>query len=300
MLVTSLHTIALFFANVDQAAHSRRRTDSDHRLADDDCCKQGWFCCSFDRQLNPVHDGGTSTFVRPICTRELMLKSLFALSVACIVSTSFVAADGPANTLTDEEKAAGWMLLFDGTSTDQWRNYQKEGISDGWKVADGVLTRAAKGAGDIITRQKFGSFEIVLDYRISKGGNSGLMYHVTEDGKTPWQTGPETQIQDNVDGHDPQKAGWLYQFYPAEKDATRPAGEWNTLRVLITPERCVHTMNGEKYVEYVKGSDDWNAKLAASKFSKFPQFGVATTGHICLQDHGNEVSFRNIKIREFK
>ena len=209
-------------------------------------------------------------------------------------------ADNAPNTLTDAEKAAGWSLLFDGTSTDQWRNYKKDGISDGWVVKDGVLTRAKKGAGDIITKQKFAAFEIVLDYKISAGGNSGLMFRVTEDGDRPWHSGPEIQIQDNKDGHDPQKAGWLYQFYSTEKDATKPAGEWNTLKVLITPERCVHTMNGTKYVEYVIGSDDWNAKLAASKFSKFPGFAAAAEGHICLQDHGNEVSFRNIKIREVK
>ncbi|HIF00375.1 MAG TPA: DUF1080 domain-containing protein, partial [Fuerstia sp.] len=204
------------------------------------------------------------------------------------------------NTLGVREKAGGWTLLFNGKDTSQWRNYQKDTISDGWKVENGELIRKGKGAGDIITKKQFDAFEITLDYKISKEGNSGLMFHVTEEEKRPWQTGPEIQIQDNVDGHDPQKAGWLYQFYSSETDATKPAGEWNTLRVLITPEKCVHWMNGKKYVEYVKGSDDWNERLAASKFSKFPKYGVATKGHICLQDHGDLVSFRNIKIREVK
>ena len=239
------------------------------------------------------------------CFVEAM-KIFPALTCAAVViaatSAILVAADGDAtaNTLTDAEKKAGWELLFNGRDLSHFRNYQADGVKEQWAVKDGVLTLTEKGGGDIITKEKFGSFEMTLDYRISKGGNSGLMYHVTEEEKRPWQTGPEIQIQDNVDGHDPQKAGWLYQFYAADKDATRPAGEWNTLRILITPEKCVHWMNGEKYVEYVKGSEEWNAKLAASKFSKFPKFGMATEGHICLQDHGNVVSFRNIKIREVK
>ena len=157
-----------------------------------------------------------------------------------------------------------------------------------------------KGAGYIITKKQYDSFELVLEYKISKGGNSGLMYHVLETENAPWQTGPEIQIQDNVDGHDPQKAGWLYQLYPASTDATKPAGEWNQLRVLITPERCEQYMNGVKYCEYVKGSDDWNQRVDKSKFKAFKDFGKPTKGHICLQDHGNEVAFRNIKIREVK
>lgn len=232
-----------------------------------------------------------------------MLRTTSSAAVVVLLgllSASVNAEEVAPNTLGDDEKETGWKLLFDGKDTSQWRNYQKDTIGDGWVVENGELIRHGKGAGDIITRKQFDAFEITLDYKIAKGGNSGLMFHVTEEEKKPWQTGPEIQIQDNVDGHDPQKAGWLYQFYKSETDATKPAGEWNTLRVLITPQKCVHWMNGKKYLEYVKGSDDWNERLAASKFSKFPKFGVATKGHICLQDHGNLVSFRNIKIREVK
>ena len=204
----------------------------------------------------------------------------------------------PLNTLSDKEKADGWKLLFDGKSTKGWRNYKKDTVGDGWKVKDGALTREDKGAGDIITTDQYGAFELTLDYNIEPGGNSGLMYHVQETGKTPWQTGPEIQIQDNKAGHDPQKAGWLYQFYSSDKDATKPAGEWNTLHIVISPEKCEHFMNGVKYFDYVKGSADWNARLEKSKFKAFPDFGKPTSGHICLQDHNNLVSYRNIKIRD--
>ncbi len=230
------------------------------------------------------------------------VSTLLAAITFFALQTAATAQDNASahNTLTEEEAKAGWKLLFDGKDISMWRNYKKESVGDGWKIKDGVLSRVEKGAKDIITKDQFGSFEFTVDYNISKGGNSGLMYHVTEDEEKPWRTGPEIQIQDNVDGHDPQKAGWLYQLYTTEKDATKPAGQWNTLRILITPEKCVHWMNGTKYCEYVKGSDDWKQKVAASKFSKFPSFGVPTSGHICLQDHGNLVSFRNIKIREVK
>ena len=159
--------------------------------------------------------------------------------------------------------------------------------------------RADKGAGDILTTDKYAAFEFSVDYNISKEGNSGLMFHVTEDGGAPWHTGPEIQIQDNKDGHDPQKSGWLYQLYKPEGDldAAKPAGEWNTLRILITPEKCATWMNGKLYYEYVKGSDDWNSRVAKSKFATMANFGKPASGHICLQDHGNLVSFRNIKIR---
>jgi len=201
------------------------------------------------------------------------------------------------NTLTAAEETAGWRLLFDGRSTNGWRNFKQDAIGAGWKVEDGALRRVDQGAGDIVTVDQFGAFELSLEYNISKGGNSGLMFHVTEDGQAPWQTGPEIQIQDNVDGHDPQKSGWLYQLYQPTVDATKPAGEWNQLRVLMTPTRCETWMNGVKYYDFVKGSKDWDERVANSKFAKMPHFGKPVKGHLCLQDHGNPVSFRSIKIR---
>jgi len=230
------------------------------------------------------------------------MRSLLAgCALAALVMCQQAAAQEKAlNTLTDQEKAAGWKLLFDGKTTNGWRNYKKTDVGPGWKVESGALVRANKGAGDIVTADKYAAFELSLEYNITPGGNSGLMFHVTEDGNTPWKTGPEIQVQDNKEGHDPQKAGWLYQLYKSDVDATKPAGEWNELRILITPEKCATWMNGQLYYEYVKGSKDWDERVAKSKFAKEPSFGKPTSGYICLQDHGNLVSFRNIKIRPIK
>jgi hypothetical protein len=230
-----------------------------------------------------------------------LLTTSLALIFTLALAIQVQAEDAAPNTLTDKEKAAGWKLLFDGKTTTGWKNFKKDSVGPGWQVKNGELTRADKGAGDIVTTDKFTAFELTLDYKISKGGNSGLMFHVTDEGGTPWMTGAEIQIQDNKDGHDPQKAGWLYQLYQPEKDvdATKPAGEWNTLRVVIAPdkEKSSVSMNGKLYYEFVKGSKDWDERVAKSKFAKMPHFGKPTSGMISLQDHGNEVAFRNIKIR---
>ena len=221
------------------------------------------------------------------------------------------------NQLTESQRRSGWKLLFDGKSTTGWRNYRKPKIGSGWQVRDGALTRAAGGAGDIVTTKKYKHFELSLEYKISKGGNSGIMFHVTEELRAPWQTGPEIQVQDNVDGHDPQKSGWLYQLYkpvkpdwairfekqvgyksPDVDDATRPAGQWNHVYLRIHPSKCEVAINGVSYYYFQKGSKDWDARVKKSKFARYKQFGKPTTGHICLQDHGNAVAFRNITIRE--
>ncbi len=232
-----------------------------------------------------------------------MPKFLFLLFACSLVSVT--QAETAPNTLTESEARSGWKLLFDGKSTDGWRNYNKQGISDGWQVVDDALVRTKKRSGDIITEQKFGSFELSLEYRISKGGNSGVMFHVVEGSGPPWHTGPEIQVQDNVDGHDPQLAGWLYQLYKPGRskdgpiDATRPAGEWNQLYIRINKDDCEVCMNGVHYYRFKLGDEKWDRLVAESKFAKLEGFGKAGEGHICLQDHGNEVAYRNIKIREF-
>ncbi|MFN7629086.1 MAG: DUF1080 domain-containing protein, partial [Pirellula sp.] len=183
--------------------------------------------------------------------------------VSAAMSVTTATAEDRANQLTRAETISGWKLLFDGTTTTGWRNYKKDKISDGWKVVDGALVREGKSAGDIITDRKYKYFELSLDYNISKEGNSGLMFHVTEDNPAPWQSGPEVQIQDNIDGHDPQKSGWLYQMfqpYPMRwagetetPDATRPPGQWNQLFLRISPKGCEVSMNGVMYYQFRLG-----------------------------------------------
>ncbi|MDE3068146.1 MAG: DUF1080 domain-containing protein [Verrucomicrobiota bacterium] len=235
-------------------------------------------------------------------------RLVFAL--ACLVALRFAAAEeANLNTLTAAEKAAGWRLLFNGTNFDGWHNFKRAGIRPGWQVKDGALICAdPHNAGDIVTTDQFDWFELDLDYNISPGGNSGIMYHVTDAGDTVWQTGPEFQLEDNAKAADPQRCGWLYALYrpPMDPktgrplDATKPAGQWNHVRLLVTPQKCVHEINGVKYFEYVLGSDDFKARVARSKFGKMPFFAKFTRGFIALQgDHG-AVSFRNIKLRPIK
>lgn len=231
---------------------------------------------------------------------------LFALVLTATTMVRQTAIAAEPNTLSADEKAAGWKLLFDGHSLDGWHNFKKEGVRPGWQIKDGTIACVdPHNAGDIVTTGKYGWFELQLDYNISEGGNSGIMYHVTDEGGAAWATGPEIQLEDNPKAADPQKCGWLYALYQPgidpktgkTIDATKPAGEWNHMRIVISPEKCTHEVNGVNYVEYVLGSDDFNARVAKSKFGKMPKFAKAESGYLALQgDHG-QVSFRNIKIR---
>ena len=239
-----------------------------------------------------------------------MIKNFRLLLLACTLIAAGCASDVPApaklNTLTRAEKAAGWELLFDGQDLTGWHNFKKDGVHPGWQVKDGALVCVdPHNAGDIVTTNKFDWFELQLDYNITEGGNSGIMFHVTDDGGAVWATGPEFQLEDNVKAADPVRCGWLYALYqpPVDPqtgkilDATKPVGEWNHVRLVISPEKCIHEINGVKYFEYVLGSDDFNARVARGKFSTMPFFAKSTNGFIALQgDHGS-VSFRNIKIR---
>ena len=242
-------------------------------------------------------------------------KHILAACLLLLAGMSCVFADESINRLTESEKRSGWELLFDGTSLDGFKGYQQDTPGAGWRIIDGAIVRT-EAAGDLLTKEMYDSFEIQLEYRISEAGNSGLMFHVSEDGKRPWYSGPEVQIIDNDAGKDGQKAGWLYQLYePHEKkwvmqiekaaglpvkelvDATRPAGEWNHLYLRVTPGSSEVCLNGVSYYKFVIGNDDWNKRVAKSKFSKFEQFGKAGNGHLCFQDHGDEVAFRSIKVR---
>jgi quercetin dioxygenase-like cupin family protein len=212
------------------------------------------------------------------------------------------------NTLSEEEKKAGWRLLFDGKTFDGWRGYKMDTVPPGWKVIDGAFVRVKGGAGgkgagggdDLITTEQFDNFELVLEWKIVEGGNSGILWRVTEDAETSWHTAPEMQVLDNAKykgRNRAQLAGACYDLYAASKDVTRPAGEWNQVRVVADRNRIEHWLNGEKIVEYEIGSDDWNRRVAKSKFKTMAGFARAARGHVCLQDHSNEVRYRSIKIR---
>jgi len=210
------------------------------------------------------------------------------------------------NLLTDAEKAAGWTLLFDGETLNGWHNFKRPGVRPGWQIQDGALACVdPHNAGDLVTSNQFDWFELQMDFNMSEGGNSGLMYHVTDEGGAPWATGPEFQLEDNAKAADPVRCGWLYALYQPPNDpktgqpldATKPAGEWNHLRLLISRDKCEHEINGVKYFEYVLGSDDFKQRVAKSKFGGMKGFALAPTGYLSLQgDHG-QVSFRDIKLR---
>ncbi len=205
------------------------------------------------------------------------------------------------NTLTAEEQAAGWKLLFDGKTTTGWRGWNKDTIPSGWQAVDGTLTRVSEGGGDIITVDKYDNFELALDWKIAPGGNSGIFFHVTEEGDEMYWSAPEYQVLDDsahADGLKPEtSAGANYALNAPTMEMARPIGEWNEARILVNGPHVEHWLNGMKIVEYELWSDDWKARVAASKFAAWPIYGMAKTGYIGLQEHGSAVAYRNIRIR---
>jgi hypothetical protein len=220
------------------------------------------------------------------------------------------------NELTDYEKEKGWRLLFDGKSSDGWKGAYKENFpEEGWHVEDGILrVEAADGGestnfGDIVTREKFSAFDLSFDFKMTEGANSGIKYFVTlTEGNEGSAIGLEYQILDDAN-HPDAKMGRdgnrtlasLYDLITAEKPNrfVRPLGEWNKGRIIVHPDnRVEHFLNGLKVLEYERGSEDFRDKVANSKYAQWENFGEAEEGHILIQDHGDEVSFKNIKIRE--
>jgi hypothetical protein len=206
-----------------------------------------------------------------------------------------------ANTLSAEETAQGWRLLFDGKTTAGWRNFKQQTISPGWRVIDGSLVRADSGAGDIITNDEFKNFELALDWKISEGGNSGIFYRATEQVPIIYEGAPEMQVLDDARHPDGKSqltsAGANYGLWPAPRGVVHPAGEWNHARILVNGNHVEHWLNGTKMVEYELGSAEWKDRVAKSKFNAWPLYGTAPQGHIGLQDHGDRVEYRNIKIK---
>lgn len=237
------------------------------------------------------------------------LKPLVILMFMLIFGTgvAMTQAQKP-NTLTQKEKEDGWVLLFDGKTTDGWRGYNSDNFPErGWVVEDGTLTFLAdSGGGDIITEKKYGNYILSLEWKVEKGGNSGIFYAAMEQPTQPihWSA-PEMQVLDNENHPDANrgkngnhKAGSLYDLIPADPQTAKPYGEWNRVKIVVDGAKVEHWMNGEKVVEYIRWTPEWYEMIRNSKFECHPEFGDARMGHIGLQDHGDRVQFRNIKIKE--
>ena len=233
---------------------------------------------------------------------------LVCLIILFIVSACSQQTQPAHNTLSDKEKAEGWILLFDGSSLSGWRGYNEPDTGPGWTIMDGIMVCMGKGGdigGDIIYEAQYDNFELYLEWNIATGGNSGIFYHVVEDSQydAPYKTGPEYQLIDDVgypgDLEDWQQAGADYAMYAAnEQKILHPAGQWNSSRIVFNQGHVEHWLNGVKVVEFEAWSEDWNQRREAGKWKDYPDYGTAKTGHIGLQDHGNMVWFRNIKIKK--
>jgi len=211
------------------------------------------------------------------------------------------------------KKTDDWIQLFDGKTSEGWRGYNKDIFPSGWEVVDGTLHVIGSGkgeageGGDILYDRKFKNFELSLDWKVSEGGNSGIFYLAQEVPDEPvWKSAPEMQILDNekhpdarlgIDGN--RAAGALYDLIPANMEIVKPANEWNSVKILVYNGTVVHFVNGEQVLEYHLWTDDWKNMVANSKFAEYEHFvNPADEGYIVLQDHGDDVWFRNIKIKE--
>lgn len=213
--------------------------------------------------------------------------------------------DGNAESAVVEE----WITLFDGSSTDGWRGFNQNSLPENWVIEDGALKSLGTGGdigGDIVYgAQEFDNFELNLEWKIGEGGNSGIFYHVLEGEKykAPYENAPEYQVLDDIGFPEPlkdwQMAGADYAMHPAdpEKKIVKPAGEWNTTRIIFTPEKVEHWLNGQKIVEFKPWTEEWYAKRNDGKWDEYPDYGLAKTGLIGIQDHGSFIWYKNIKIK---
>ena len=228
------------------------------------------------------------------------MKSLAFGLVLAVLATGAFAQDKPMapNTLTPAEKAAGWKLLFDGKTTAGWRGFKTLAPDAGWRVNGGVLSPDPKSSHDLVTKGDYENFELTFDWKISPKGNSGVMFHVIPVGEETYESGPEYQLLDNSRGEPPlERAGGLFALVAPSMDMTKAVGEFNHARIVVDHGKVQHWLNGMMVAEYEIGSPDFKARVAASKFTRWPQFATGKTGAIVLQCHGDAVGFRDIKIR---
>jgi hypothetical protein len=214
---------------------------------------------------------------------------------------------GALNTLSPQEQRAGWALLFDGRTLNGWQEYGGKPISEGWTVEDGTLVLRGRRARDIVTERPYGRYELALEWRLEPdgpAGNSGIFYGVIDTASAIYWAAPEMAVLDNARHPDGKSeltsSGAVHSMYAVPHSATRPTGEWNSVRLVVNGNHVEQWLNGTKVVEYELGSADWKARLARSKFADKPLYGTARSGRIGLQQHGSYVGYRNIKIREIR
>jgi Domain of Unknown Function (DUF1080) len=197
---------------------------------------------------------------------------------------------------------AKWHTLFDGKLLDTFRGWRSEGMPEGWHVVDGTLSKEGD-VDDLVTKEQFGNFEFELEWKIGKEGNSGVFYRATREYDHIYWSGPEYQLLDDANAPDGRSrltaAGAAYGLYGPPAGVVKPFGEWNKTRIIVNGDHVEHWLNGQKVVEYDFGSPDWKAKVAASKFSKYPNYGLAKKGFIGIQgDHPGSLQLRHVRIRE--
>ncbi|BCU79283.1 DUF1080 domain-containing protein [Luteolibacter sp. LG18] len=226
-------------------------------------------------------------------------------NITLFLALALPAFAGEPNQLTPAEKADGFKLLFDGKTTEGWRNYKQDKPSDKTTVTDGAIS-LVKGSGNLISKDQFENFEFRFQFKIAANGNSGIMWHVSEAKGQPYETGPEYQILDSLGTgyeHELKKgniAGNFYDIIPGKKEWAKPAGEWNDGSIKIVGTKVTLTINGNTSADIDMATDEGKALLAKSKFATWPAFNKETKGHLCLQEHGDSVSFRSLRIKELK
>jgi hypothetical protein len=198
--------------------------------------------------------------------------------------------------------ADGWRVLFDGRNLDAWRGWNSQYIPPGWYIVGDTLAKVG-AVEDLVTRAPFGNFELELEWKIGRGGNSGIFYRSTREYDHIYWSGPEYQLLDDANAPDGRKrltaAGAAYNIYPSPAGVVKPFGEWNTTRIIVKGAHVEHWLNGQKVVEYELWSPDWKARVAHSKFSTYAHYGLAQQGFIGIQgDHDGALALRNVRIRD--
>jgi Domain of Unknown Function (DUF1080) len=227
------------------------------------------------------------------------MKRLLLAAVIAAFNFGFARANDP-NALTAAELSSGWKPLFNGVNLDGWRGFRSATPGEGWKVTNGEITTPGHG-GDLITVGEFGDFELSLEWKVGRGSNSGIIYRVGMNEAATYETGPEYQLLDNLNSQENDglhSAGALYDVVAPIKDNTKPTGQWNETRIIVRGWKIEHWLNGEKIVDVDLASPEGKKLVSNSKFRLMPKFATLSRGHVALQDHGDLVSFRRIKLRE--